>query len=144
MSSKFSGPRIRFKTPAVCKKTPPPPLQTGQFTQTITIWFRAIGLTANFRPVNANLQTTCPLINNEPLWQRTITQPGQGNWTVALRFYTEPGNKVLSCSFAHELGGAWFGQALNYAPRSLEPVDTNLQTLTLLTGFGSGRARALS
>lgn len=143
MSSKFVGPRVRFKSPAVCKKSPPPIAAITFPTTTLSAWFEFDGTTHTGNPIQ--ISQTITLIYSMAIaheWRGLIQidtysvsflqtwNEGANTWQIDLR-----GNSPIL--------GIYQSRAFAWQPRYLDPFDSGYLPLNVNIGTGNSAGRVL-
>lgn len=143
MSSKFAMRGKHFRTPPVCKKTPPPPLTPAGPPTNLGAMLNWNGFNSSGTPVN--LHETIPLryiggFFDE--WQGLLTTP------VAFIEYSlfdfspfAPWDVQIFVTIAGDPSD--FLNDHDWDPRTLDPYDSGLRQLTIFGGTGQADTRIM-
>lgn len=143
MSSKFQGPRIRFKTPAVCKKAIPPPGVVTFPTVSLNAWFTFQGHDGAGNPIH--VIDIASLTYSFAVTHRWTAQYRIEPWRISLiLIWNEPANawawqqQGIDASFDF-----WEAELAAWHPWQLDPFETGHLNLTIVEGSGEAAARIL-
>jgi len=143
MTSKFETPKIRLRPPSWCKKGIPPIAQPTYPVTLLSSWFRFNGHDTNGDPadVNATLTLTYAFIGVHT-WQTTFNT-GDDAWTFA-QFWNQPTNAyVINAQLTRASPGFVSIALAGWQPRSVDPYDSGVLSLTVIAGSGVAAARIL-
>jgi len=143
MSSKFQGPKIRLRTPAVCKKAIPPTAAMSFPTVALSAWLKFSGHDGAGNPVNVNDLAT--LAYSFTTTHRWTAEYRLEPWRISLiLLWHEPAN-----AWAWQQQGIdanfdfWEAELTAWQPWQLDPFETSHLNLTIVEGSGVAAARIL-
>lgn len=143
MSSKFSGPRIRFKTPAVCKKSPPGPDVTAWPAPTLNLWYQFTGTDRTGTYLNVNQQFQAPLFAPAVPTYRVQFTYGTTDWDIVFEQFAFGPEWEIRATATRGILAVVVQPNKLYTPRQLQPYDSNYVTLNDPLTVATSAARAL-
>lgn len=143
MSSKFRGSRIRFKTPAVCKKTEPPETLFTYPPEQLQAWYAYQGLDGSGTITQINHSFNLQLIEpSVPRYRATFAADG-----IEIQYTIEQVSSGPNWRADVE-GFRGFNFAIlqenqPFTPRHLQPFNSNIFPLVNALASGNSQSRAL-